>query len=59
MAHYKLYFLDHADHIRKAIDLECDTDEQAIAAVEDHRKTGPLELWQGARCVQRFPAAKR
>ena len=52
--HYRLYFLDRSDHIRHALSLECENDADALQLVEEHKGSGPLELWEGARQVARF-----
>ncbi len=54
MTHYRLYFLDHQDHIRHAVSLECDSDEDALATLQDHRDGRTLELWEGVRRVARL-----
>ncbi len=56
MAHYRLYFLDHTDHIRHAVSLECVDDSQALALLEEHRDGRTLELWEGVRRVARLEA---
>lgn len=58
MAHYRLYFLSN-DHIRHALDLECESDEQAIAKVQEHGDGRAMELWRGLECIGRFPATPR
>ena len=52
--HYRLYFLDRKDHIRHALSLECENDAAALRLVEEHKHSGRLELWEGARQVARF-----
>jgi hypothetical protein len=54
LPHYRLYFLDGAGHIRHAVDLECEGDEQAIAEVERHRDGRTMELWRRAELIRRF-----
>ena len=54
MSHYRLYFLDRNDHIRHALDIECQDDAEAIELVEGHRDGRTMELWQGARRVARI-----
>ena len=54
MKHYRLYFLDQANHIRHAISLQCDSDADALAALEGHRDGRILELWEGVRKVARL-----
>ena len=59
MREYKLYIFDDKNHIRSAIDLECEDDAQAIRLARASPK-GPMELWQGARMVKTFrPALTR
>jgi hypothetical protein len=63
MAHYRLYFLRIDSHINDAVDLECPDDAAASRLVETHRADRRhdhgMELWQGARRVRAFEAAKR
>ena len=54
MAHYRLYFLNDKNHIRRAVSLECDDDASAIALINQHRDGHAMELWEGARRVARF-----
>ena len=56
--HYRLYFLDRGDHIRHALSLECENDADALRLIEEHKDSGPLELWEGARQVARFEGDK-
>ncbi len=46
--HYRLYFLDIANHIRRALDLECADDQEAIGIAKNGHPERPLELWRGA-----------
>ncbi|HEY3814075.1 MAG TPA: hypothetical protein VGL66_12690 [Caulobacteraceae bacterium] len=55
MAYYRLYFMS-GDQIRRVIELDCKDDDDAIQTVEKHRDGHPMELWNRARLVQRFPA---
>ena len=57
MKSYRLYFLDHNGHIRRAVEMECESDDQAIDAVEQHRDARAMELWQQARKVKAFAAS--
>jgi hypothetical protein len=57
MRGYKLYLLDEKDHIRSAMDLECEDDIHAICQAETSANA-PMELWQGARMVKKFPGAE-
>jgi len=58
LAHYRLYILDGADHIRSALDLDCADDAEAIAVAEAHKDGHPVELWRGARRVLRVEAGE-
>lgn len=53
MGHYRLYFLDERGRIEKPLDLECETDQQALTLAREHRHQHEVELWQGARLVGR------
>jgi hypothetical protein len=59
VAHYRLYFLDPAGHIGKAVELDCEDDAQAIRGVEPHRDGRAMELWQTDRLVKTYPADRR
>jgi len=50
---YRLYFLRDG-HIRRAVSIRCDSDEQAIAEAEQHADGSPMELWEHARLVKKF-----
>lgn len=55
--HYRAYFLDAANHIRHAHDMECETDAQAherLAAMD--RNGFSAELWCGTRLLATLPA---
>ena len=56
MRGYKLYLFDDKDHIRSAIDLECEDDAHAIRVAEAS-PSARMELWQGARKVKKFRAS--
>ena len=58
MAHYRLYVLDGADHIRGAFDLDCADDAEAVGIAEAHQDGVALELWSGARLVLRVEAGE-
>jgi len=59
MADYRLYFLDEQGHVRRALDMECRDDAQAIAVVTEHLSDQAMELWQGSRKVHVFEPASR
>jgi len=58
MPDYRLYFLDETGHIRHAIELDCETDADAIALVDRHRDGRAMELWHLARQVRTFNARR-
>lgn len=58
VTHYRLYFFDARDHISRALDIECDDDAEAVARVRDHPHAFAIELWQGARRIDRFESSE-
>jgi hypothetical protein len=52
---YRCYFLDGADHIKAAENMEADTLHQAIelafAMLKKHPQHHAVELWQGSQKV--------
>jgi hypothetical protein len=62
MAHYRLYFLDATDRIRGAVDLECESDSEAINRVEGQRArrghSHGMELWQQTRQIRTFAGSE-
>ena len=52
---YRLYFLDHAGHVTRRVDLECDDDEQAVEAARSHAEDMTMELWRRETMIKRFP----
>lgn len=54
MAYYRLYFLDHSDRIADAADIDCVTDERAIAAARGQATGHKIEVWQRDRKVGLF-----
>ena len=59
MGHYRLYFLDEQGHIKRPLDLECETDEDALEAASQHRHQHGTELWEGKRLVGRIPTREK
>lgn len=55
MPTYRLKFLNLKGAISREIDLECEDDAHAIAAVARHSHEYRLELWRGRRFVKGFP----
>ena len=58
VVHYRLYFLNAVNHITHAVDVDCDTDDQALAAAQEQAHSGKIEIWQGQRKVGVCAAAK-
>ena len=59
MQAYRLFYFDKADHIRKAVVLECDSDEEAIALAQQQSDGPAMELWLQTRLVRPFPVGDR
>jgi hypothetical protein len=59
MAHYRLYQLDHSDHITAGYSAECGSDTDALRAagrlLAQHPATA-VEVWQGAGRIGRLRA---
>lgn len=55
MPHYRLYFLQPGNRVSKALDLYCQTDDEAIEKALNLRDVQmSVELWQGIRLVRRI-----
>ena len=54
MAFYWVYFFGTDNHISHARDIECETDADAIARVQDMDRTTPVELCTGGKLIRRF-----
>jgi hypothetical protein len=50
----RLYFLNHENRITNDRDVECDTDEQAVAAARNIADGCRIEIWQRNRRVGIF-----
>jgi hypothetical protein len=48
---YRLYLLNTKSKIIDAVNVECNTDEQAFATAWDLDYGGKIEIWQGKRKV--------
>ena len=56
MALYRLYLVEQDERIRRApVQLECDSDAEALEAVREHDQRFAMELWQGTRLVKCWP----
>jgi len=53
MTYYRLYILDGSNHIRRAVELQCEDDEAAIALAAQHADGREVELWNRERLVWR------
>ena len=60
MADYRLYLLDPDGHVARSIELQLETDEQALDAASGHQHAHGMELWQLGRRIRTFkpPAAE-
>jgi len=54
MPHYRLYTLGRGNRISQAVDLDCETDAEAIEKARALYPRDPIELWQGKRLVKRI-----
>jgi hypothetical protein len=54
MQQYRAYLLEIDGHIRESIELESETDGEAVAKARQHFNRGALEVWQGARIVAKL-----
>ena len=59
MTHYRLYVFDAENHIRRAVDLECADDDEAMRMAERYVDGHDVEVWQETRKVARLPAQPR
>ena len=63
MLTYRCFVLDSAAHISERLSIECDTDEDAIrdaaAVLERRPDMAMIEVWDGARLVQRLARTKQ
>jgi hypothetical protein len=57
MQHYRLYFL-RDNHVRRVVELQCESDQHAIETVNEHRNGLDMELWQQSRLVKRFEVGR-
>jgi hypothetical protein len=53
---YQLYFLDPDNRVERRVALNCDDDDSARAASAEHATGQPMELWSGARRLERCVA---
>jgi len=56
LMYYRLYFLQNGS-IKRFVDFDIESDDEALAEVRKHRDGNAMELWQEHRLVKRFPPA--
>jgi hypothetical protein len=49
--HYRLYFFNASNHVTHAVYINCDADEQILAAARYQGYCGKVEIWQAQRKV--------
>jgi hypothetical protein len=49
--HYRVYLIGSDGHIERAVDLQCDNEDQALAQARELAKDRAVELWQGGRQI--------
>jgi hypothetical protein len=54
MADYRLYFRGEDGHFRHIVELDCESDEEAVRTVAKHADGRDMELWQRGRLVKGF-----
>ena len=51
---YRYYCLDSVGHLHSAEWFEAESDQDAIAQIEDQHPDGQCEIWQGERLVAKL-----
>ncbi|MBO4226039.1 hypothetical protein [Bradyrhizobium neotropicale] len=59
MQEYRAYLLGIDGHIRKQMELESETDDEAVARARQHFNGGTVEVWQGVRIVAKLDDGSR
>lgn len=59
MADYRLYFLDAANHIRRAVEFHCEDDAAATLRAHTEADGRCMELWSRSRFVRRFESGRQ
>ena len=54
MQEYRAYLLGIDGHIRERVELEGETDEEAVAKARQHFNGAAIEVWQGVRIVAKL-----
>ena len=52
---FRLYYFDAEDHIREAIVLKCEGEEEAVGLAVAKSDGRAMELWMRDHLVRRFP----
>ena len=59
MTQYLLLFKGPDGQFESQVELACEGDEAAIRTVRQRPHRCGVELWQGPRCIETFPADSR
>jgi hypothetical protein len=59
VASYRAYFLNAGGHIVRAVELACETDEDAAQEARRLLNGQAIELWERARMIARFDPAQK
>lgn len=59
MANYRVYFLNGQGRIVRAVDLPCESDEEARSKAQALAENQVVELWERARQLGRFEPPQR
>jgi hypothetical protein len=54
MQGYRAYLLGIDGHIRERMELESETDQEAVAKAREHFNDSAIEVWQGVRIVAKL-----
>ena len=54
MQEYRAYLLGIDGHIRERMELESETDQDAVAKARQHFNGGAIKVWQGVRVVAKL-----
>lgn len=58
MADYNLYCLDEEGHINSRLDFTSQSDDSALAHIQQHYFGSDCEIWQSGRIVAKVPKKK-
>ncbi len=57
MPEYRLFLTARDGHIARALEYECDSDEEAMKVAGEYDSQYPMELWNLARRVRAYPGS--